>query len=203
MSIRSALSLVAACALMFLFAQPASSQSSTTRGWSLGFHVQGASLTVEDGDADTGGGAGLRVGYGFNRRFTAFLTADGAKIDAVNAPNVTGEWDMAHVDLGLRFHFANSLSRWIPYLEAAGGARAVSVDEAEVADEVVDLSFNGASFTLGGGISHYLNETLALDVNAKFTSGEFTDIDIDNITVGGLEIDADSFRFGLGLVWWP
>jgi opacity protein-like surface antigen len=203
MSIRATIGVLTSLALAFLIAQPASSQSSTTRGWSLGLHVQGASLTVENGDPDTGGGGGFMVGYGFNRRFTAFLNVDGSVVDAVNAPNLTGQWDMAHVDFGVRFHFANSLNRWIPYLEAAAGARAVSVDEADVDGEIQAVSFSGASFTLGGGVAYYLNETVSLDLNAKLTSGQFTDIEVGNFSVSGLDIDADSFRFGLGIVWWP
>ncbi|HSL70952.1 MAG TPA: hypothetical protein VK864_11970, partial [Longimicrobiales bacterium] len=49
---------------------PVAAQRSTTRGFMLGAHLQGASLTVQDGDPDSGGGLGLRAGYGFSRRFT-------------------------------------------------------------------------------------------------------------------------------------
>ena len=203
MSIRSVQGCLVACAFTFFMAQPASSQSSTTRGWSLGIHTQGATLSVEDADSDAGGGGGIQIGYGINRRLTVFFAADGAIIDAENAEIFSDDWNLAHVDLGLRFHFANSLKRWIPYLEVAGGVRAVSVDDTLVENIIDDVSFNGGAFTLGGGVTYYLNETLSLDLNAKFTSGNFTSNEIGNITVGGLDIEATSTRFGLGLVWWP
>jgi len=203
MNARLAISLAIALAAAFSQAIPLSAQSSTTRGWSLALQAQGTSLSIEDADADQGGGAGLRFGYGLNRSFTLFLQTDGGLIDVEEADDFTGEWRMGHVDLGVRFHFANSLNRWIPFLEAAAGVRAVSVEAAEVEDEILDVSFSGSSFSLGGGVQLYLNETLALELDGRFTSGQFTDIDVGNITVGGFDIDAQSTRLGIGLVWWP
>jgi len=203
MNARLAISLAIALAGAFSQAIPLSAQSWTTRGWSLALQAQGTSLSIEDADADQGGGAGLRFGYGLNRSFTLFLQTDGGLIDVEEADDFTGEWRMGHVDLGVRFHFANSLNRWIPFLEAAAGVRAVSVEAAEVEDEILDVSFSGSSFSLGGGVQLYLNETLALELDGRFTSGQFTDIDVGNITVGGFDIDAQSTRLGIGLVWWP
>lgn len=182
-----------------------SAQVSTTRGWSLGAHLVGASLSVEDDDANGGGGLGLRAGYGFNRTVTVFLSVDGIAFDAENAPTeVSGEWTMAHADLGARFHFANALRRWVPWLEAAVGGRTVSLE-----DEVVDgeeregVTFTGGSFTVGGGLDVYLRQTLALELGLRFTGGEFTDVEVGNVTVEGLDLDASSVRVGLGLTWWP
>ena len=194
-----ALSLVVAAAAAV---QPraAEAQVSTTRGWSFGAHLVGASLTVEDEDADGGGGLGLRAGYGFNRTVTAFLSVDGIAFDADNAPDeVQGDWTMAHVDLGARFHLANALRRWVPWLEAAVGARTVSLDS----EEEEDVSFTGGSFTVGGGLDVYLRQTFALELGLRFTGGEFTDVEVGNVTVEGLDLDATSVRVGLGVTWWP
>lgn len=185
-------------------ATAAQAQQSTTRGFNLGFHLQGSSLTVEGGDANGGGGAGLRFGYGFNRIFTLYLQLDGSAVDVEGAEALPGDWTMGHVDLGARFHFANALSRWIPFLEAAVGVRAVSVDNTVIeGNDVEDLSFNGASFTAGGGLAFYLKETVALESDVMFTFGEFTEIEVGAISVGNLDIDATSARFSLGVVWWP
>ncbi|HUP51101.1 MAG TPA: hypothetical protein VM198_01395 [Longimicrobiales bacterium] len=48
-------------------------QKSTTRGFNVGLHASGASLQVEDGDRHNAGGAGLILGYGFNRSVQLFL----------------------------------------------------------------------------------------------------------------------------------
>src|SRR5688572_1111094 len=88
-------------------ASSAAAQRSTTRGFTVGAHLQGASLTVDNGDPDGGGGFGARVGYGFNRRFTGYLEADAIVFDVAN-PDFGGYWSMVHADLGVRFNFANS-----------------------------------------------------------------------------------------------
>lgn len=186
-------------------ATPTTAQMSTTRGWSLAVQAQAASLTVEDGDANTGGGGGIRAGYAINRRFTVFLAIDGASVDVVDARDeVLGQWTLAHVDLGVRFYFANALNRWVPFLEAALGGRRVGLEDG-VIDEVprTDVSLSGAAFTLGGGLDFYLNQTLALGGELKFSSGDFTDIEVGEILVGGFDIKAESVRFGLALTWWP
>lgn len=184
-------------------ATPALAQRSTTRGIHIGAHLQGASLTVEDDDPVEGGGLGLRVGYGFNRRFMGYLEADGIVFDVEN-PDLQGEWTMAHVDLGVRYHFANSLRRWVPFLDAAVGARAVSVEDAtSEGEDVGKVTFSGGAFSLGGGVSFFTSEKFALETLVKFTGGTFEQVDVGDVSVRNLDIDASSFRFKLGVSWWP
>jgi len=185
-------------------ASPALSQLSTTRGWSFGAHVQGTSLTPEGGTNSSGGGLGIRAGYGFNRIVTGFVHVDGSQIDITEGGSIVGSWNLAHAELGARFHFANSLRRWVPYLETSVGARAVEVRDAEFAGESAgNVTFNGGAFTVGTGLSTYFKPSLAFDVSLKWTGGKFTEIDLGDIVQRNIDIDAASFRFGLGLIWWP
>lgn len=183
----------------------AAAQESTTRGLNLGAHLAAASLSVEGGDQNAGGGGGVRVGYGVNRVVNLFLEMDGATIDVTNAGgSVTGQWVLAHGDLGVRFHFANSLRSYVPYLEAALSGRAVSIGDATFnQQDAGTVSFSGGSFTVGGGISVYLQRTLALDFGLKLTSGKFTEVAVGDLSLSGLDIDATSSRLNIGLVWWP
>jgi hypothetical protein len=189
---------------LLLLPPVAAAQVSTTRGWSFGAHLQPTTLTVENGDAATGGGLALRAGYGFNRTITGFIHLDGGAIEFEETNPIGGTWTMAHADIGVRFHFANSLRRWIPYLETAIGARAVSVDSAIVGGQPAGkVTFSGGAFTVGGGLSAYVKPTLALDANMKWTGGRFTKVDVGAASINNLDIDAASFRFSFGLVWWP
>lgn len=182
---------------------PVDAQRSTTRGFTVGAHIQGASLEVEDDDPANGGGAGLRVGYGFNRNFTGYIEADGITFDVEN-PDFGGEWTMGHLDLGVRYNFANSLRRWIPFLEAAVGGRAVRLENATVeGNDAGDLNFSGGSLSVGGGIGFFVSEKLAIESLVKFTGGTFEQVDVGNISVNDLDIEASSFRFKLGVAWWP
>lgn len=182
---------------------PARAQESTTRGFALGAHLSAASLEVGDQDRSNAGGGGVFVGYGLNRTITVFLQLDGAQFDVQNT-DVEGTWTMGHGDLGVRFHFANSLRSWVPYLQVALSGRAVSVADAVVNQQAeTDVSFTGGALSLGGGLLVYLKQTFALDLQLAWSGGEFTDVTVGNVTVGGLNIDAQSSRFNVGVAWWP
>ena len=196
-------------AVLFLLAgtllSPArtTAQESTTRGFVLGAHLSGASLTPEDGDRSSAGGGGIYLGYGFNRTVQLFLQIDGAEFDVEDA-EVEGTWTMGHGDLGVRFHFANSLRSWVPYLQVALSARGVSVDDALIAgNPETDVGFYGGAFSIGGGIMFYFKETLAADLQLMGSGGRFERVRIDNVTIDGLEFDASSARLNLGIAWWP
>lgn len=202
---RSTTSLAVAAALLGLSssAMTAAAQESTTRGFMLGVHLSGASLQVENQDRNNAGGAGLRVGYGINRRFTLFAQGDGARFDEQSTGEIEGDWVMGHLDLGTRFHFANSLRTWVPFLEAALGYRTVSVSGPVVGGIARDeLRIEGPALTVGGGIGFYFVEQFALDVALLWTGGEFTTIRVDNVSRDGLDFDASSTRFNIGVTWW-
>ena len=117
---------------------------------------------------------------------------------------VEGTWTMGHGDLGVRFHFANSLRSWVPYLQVALSARGVSVDDALIAgNPETDVGFYGGAFSIGGGIMFYFNETLAADLQLMGSGGRFERVRIDNVTIDALEFDASSARLNLGVAWWP
>lgn len=198
-------SVFVAAAAAFVAVGPVHAQRSTTRGFNVGAHVTGAGLEVEDGDErDDGAGGGFHVGYGVNRTVTLLLQVDGAGF-MLREGAIEGEWTMAHVDLGARFNFASPRRRWIPYLQAALTGRGVSVKDPIVNGERQDsdVTFSGGGFSGGAGLLFYLEETLALEVQGMATGGEFSEVEVNDVTVSGLEIDATSSRFTLGVSWWP
>ena len=195
-----------AALVLFFVAESAPAQESTTRGFTVGLHLTAASLSVDGGDDErnNAGGGGLYLGYGVNRRITIFVQGDGGQFDNESTDNIEGEWTMGHFDVGVRFNFANSLRKWVPFLQGALGYRVVNVN-----DPVVDgtarseLSISGAGVTLGGGVDYYLSESWALDLQLLWTGGEFTTLRVDNVSVSGLDFDANSSRVNLGVSWWP
>lgn len=194
---------LALTSLVLSGASAVQAQESTTRGFNVGVHLSLAALKGEDDDWNGAGGGGLFVGYGFNRTVQLFLQIDGAQFD-VDDSEVSGDWSMGHGDLGVRFHFANSLRSWVPYLQTSLTGWGVGVDDAVVQGQPeTDVGFVGGGITLGGGIMFYFNQTLAADLQLLWTGGQFNEIKVDNVTVSGLEIDAQSTRFSLGISWWP
>lgn len=179
-------------------------QESTTRGFMLGAHLSGASLTLENQDRNNAGGGGLIVGYGLNRNVTLLVQLDGAQFDEQSTGTVEGDWQMGHVDFGVRYSFANSLRRWVPYLQGAFGYRSVSVQD-PIVDNVQrqEVEISGGGLTLGGGVDFYFTQTFALDVQLLWTGGEFNTLRVDNVSATGFDVDATSARFNLGVAWWP
>jgi len=195
--------LALALSLSLVAAGTASAQESTTRGFNVGLHLGGASITVEDGDRHGGGGGGLWIGYGFNRTVQLFVQLDGSEIDVTDS-DVQGKWTMGHGDLGVRFHFANSLRSWVPYLQAAITGRVVGVDNPTInGSSEPDAALVGGGLTLGGGMLVYFSETFAMDIQADWTGGTFTQLEYDNVTIKNLDLDAQSARFNVGVSWWP
>ena len=183
----------------------ASAQLSTSRGLSIGLQALGTSLTVEGGKENNGGGLGFRVGYGFNRRFTGFVNLDGSTVQIPQSNSlVAGKWSLTHAEIGARFHFANSLRRWVPYVETSVGARSVSIENASVNNAPAGkVTFNGPALSVGTGLSVFVTRKWALDASLRWTGGKFSELDQGNTALRNLDIQADSFRFGVGVVWWP
>jgi hypothetical protein len=198
-NIRRCLGVLAAS---FLLAQGLAAQTrSSTSKLLLTFGLNGTSINAEGGlDQDeTGPGIHFGAGWGFSPRFAAFLDFAGASID-------TGDDDyvLSHVDLGLRFHFANSNKAFIPYLEGAFTGRSAKLDEQNVnGNDDVDVEISGGGFTLGGGILYFFNPKWAFNAHLKWTTGEFSRVRVENVTVDGFEVDARTLRLGIGLTWFP
>jgi hypothetical protein len=171
--------------------------ASITEGFFVAPHLLGASLEFEDEEAESGGGAGLTIGYGFTRMFAAFFTIDGADID-IREPGISGDYTLGQADLGVRFNFRSETQKAIPYIEVALTGRA-----AETTDDGVDIRLSGGAFTLGGGLNYYFQQKLAVDVGLSFSGGRFEKLEIDGDEVPFEEVDATGTRFRVGLTWYP
>lgn len=203
---RRVTSFTLAAALATFCATEVAAQSSTTRGFLVGAHFGGAALKPQNNDRANAGGGGVRIGYGVNRSLTLFFQGDGASFDVEGEiDDLIGTWAMAHADLGARFNFANSLRRWVPYLQGSVTARVVNVTDIPAGNPYSgqEVSFSGAAVTFGGGVMFYTSGSFAIDAGLLFSGGKFTEITAGNTTVSGLDIEAQSSRFNLGVSWWP
>ena len=172
-----------------------------TRGLSIGAHMNGSSIKVEDADQESGGGLGLRVGYGFTPMFSAYIGSDVAK---VSVPESLGDGDflLTHAELGMRANFVGARS-WMPYLDLSIGQRMASAEVDDGAGNTSDHELSGMSFGFGGGVQWFFSPSFALDLGLKYTMGEFSEYKIDNVTLSGGELDAKSTRLNVGFSWSP
>jgi len=158
-----------------------------------------------DGDIEgaEGLGLGLRVGYGFTDRFTAYLGFEGAGLSGSQGFEGLGsdeEYGLAYVELGSRFHFRPGRTL-VPYADAAVSVIGLGYDGSGPYDGN-DVSYGGMGFSLGGGMLYFVSQRVALDGGVAFTPGSL----MEQYVAGGTEdvdIKLTGVRIHVGLTFYP
>lgn len=199
---RLAALLAAGAFFAFVGASGATAQDvrSQTRGLILGANLSSASLEVEGGNREEGGGGGFIVGWGLSDRVALFLRADAASIEVSN-PDIDGEYTLAIVDLGARYSFRGPEHRFIPYIAGALSGMTASAEVYATPILSSDVALRGGGLTLGGGFDYFFNRSLALDVQLLFTGGAFNEVKVGRLTTEIDGLDANAARLNLALTW--
>src|SRR5689334_18646022 len=166
----------------------------------------GVTLTGDDVDGtfktNFGPGAGVMVGYGFNRTFSGFASVDLAKQGM--SGDIGGNFGLRHIELGARANLPYGSVSTVPYLTASYGQRALG---ARVTDDFegteYDMRLTGGMFGVGGGLEHVLSPTLAVDGGLAVAFGRFNHSEIagesSSLAVNG----TTSVRLRIGMTWRP
>lgn len=157
-----------------------------TKGFYLNASVLGASWTMDelDIDAESGGGAGLKLGYNFNNNFGLFTSLDAALMNPDE-----GEYVLAHFDIGLQGTFGAATSRFRPFLNLVASGMSAQDDEIEI---------NGAGISIGGGALVFLTRSVALNINYKHGLIEMSEYKMDSQSFD-IEENATTMRLLIGL----
>jgi opacity protein-like surface antigen len=179
-------------------------QVSKNSGFLLNLHLAGNSLTWDlpdtENETETGGGLGLGLGYGFGEQFALVVNLDAATVKFDNDED-DGSRALAHFDIGGRVNFGSTASAVRPYVNAAlsGVAEGTSADDGEDA-----VTISGGGFTVGGGLQYFFSPKFALDAAVQGTFGEFTKIQVGDLSQ---DIDEDAkfrtARLQVGVTWHP
>jgi opacity protein-like surface antigen len=171
----------------------------------LSFALGGVSLSSDEfeDDPESGGGFSAQLGWGFTRRFTLLVDASAGVLDSDDE-----EFVLIHFDLLGRFNFANPQRPLVPFIEGGLTARVAGQDDIVIVDEdggsqEVDLEISGGGFTFGGGLQYHVAPSVSFGASLRFTVGEFSTVKINNVSVDGFELDANSTRLNIGVTWWP
>jgi len=182
---------------------PAALKSFTSKFFVTGALNGSAIRVAGSSTTENGGGASLGLGYGFSPNLAAYVEGTGARIGSSDA---SGDYNLGHFDLGVRYHFANVGRQWIPFLDAAFTGRAAMWKDVTICApgcQTNDMSMSGTGFSFGGGVMYYASPKLAISANLKWTAGKFDEVKYGNTTTSGLDQDATTSRFGVGMVWFP
>lgn len=192
-----AAALLATVVLLLVVPDGAEAQArrwSDPTGFHVGLNVNGAALAFEGGgDAETGGGGGLVLGWGFTNLLTLYLEISGAELDLANGSDT---YTLSHADLGVRFNFRDGGKRWRPYALVGFGARAAGMD---ILGDLFTIS--GSSLNFGGGVAYFFSRKISADVGFKWNAGDFTEAEYRGATLA-IEESAVSSRFSLGVNYW-
>ena len=168
-------------------------QRFTTRGFQFTVGLTGARSTIEQGDSSAAGiGASVHGGYGFTRRLSLFAGVTGTT-------EVSGEYALAHVDLGGRLLLSEAKLR--PYLLGAWTMRqSREVIPEHFDDEIVQIRGFGPS--VGAGVEFGVSPEAAVDVGLVYTGGDYTERKITKdpwTDLGSDRFGGGSLRFTVGV----
>jgi Outer membrane protein beta-barrel domain len=179
-------------------ARPSSMERSRSKGFFLGLGVEGSGIqtNVAGSTAESGGGGGLVLGYGFSKRWSLYTDVSDAVMNATGG----GTYSLAHADLGARIHFRSGAHALVPFLQVGATGRAVSTTAGGVT-----YTGSGGGATLGMGFNAYFTRSAALSAAASWSVGNFDKFQVDNVVVGtaGTSVNAQTARVHLGMVWFP
>lgn len=173
----------------------AASMRSQTSGFMVGANLNASSLGGwEQGGSDSGGGVGLRIGYGISR-LVIFAGLD--------AGTMTGGMQDAEYGLGLgeagaRYSLGRNSRPLRPYVQAT--ALALVAIEGEGVNEVTT---GGSGFSVGAGIEYFVRRSLAVDFGLSRSRGSFSTVESRGMLETGHDIDYQTTRVTLGLNWRP
>jgi hypothetical protein len=173
---------------------------SHTRGFFVNVRSGGYGIGFEDDRDGTGGGFGLRLGYGLSERTTLFAGVEGGTIsdgDGFEGLPRGDDYGLLYMDLGARVHFRTD-RRLVPFVEGSVNLVALWFDDEQ--DE--QALYGGPSASLGGGLLWFLSPAVALEGAALFSAGSLMESE-----VGGVSQEADlglaGIRLQVGLSLYP
>jgi hypothetical protein len=174
-----------------------SMERSRTKGFFVGIGVEGSGLqtNLAGSSAESGGGGGLVLGYGFSKRWSLYTDVSDA---LMNVPG-GGTYSLAHADLGARVHFRGGAHALVPFLQVGATGRAVSTTSGGTT-----YTGSGGGATLGAGLNAYFTHSAALSAVASWSVGNFDKFQVDDISVASnASVNATTARVHLGMVWFP
>lgn len=193
-SMRSSYVLVPA--LLTLLASDIQAQKSNTKGFMGNLHYARTSLKGENADnTDMGNGAGIRLGWGFSDKFTAFIGLSAAKLVI---DNNGGDYGLGQGDLGLTFNFANPQRALVPYLEIALTSQSMAAESV-----AGDIEQSGSGFMFGGGVNYFFSRSAALQLGLNITSVSFGDVSVGGTEQPNTGGSASGGKIMIGFNWYP
>jgi hypothetical protein len=181
----------------------AESIKSVSSGFFLGAGLEGAGLAPNNNginsSTDSGSGAGLVIGYGFNPRWSLYGALSGANM---NASDFSGSYGLGHFDLGTRVHFRTGPNKVVPFVQFGLSGRAAA-QSYRIGSRLYDVTVSGAGAEFGGGLNAHFSPRFAFSGGVTWMVGNFSTYTINGVAYSGSPVSETSARIHLGLIWFP
>ena len=185
-------------------ATPSPRRRTNTSGLMLGLSFDASSIRSEDlnSSTETGPGVAGMIGWGITKNIALALDMSGAQISSVD-----GNYNLGHADIGARWHFVNRTA-FVPFVDVGYAGRALMKRNVTLTDALGNtstgtLTYMGAGLSYGGGLQYFVTPGIAFGGAFKWTTGRFSQVRFENLTVEDLQLDASSARFNMGFTWYP
>ena len=136
-------------------------------------------------------------------------TGLGAGVDiarqAVDVFGLDGDFGLSHLEAGARLNFPIARSKFLPYVGAWVGRRALTTTADNiVTGESSHLSMSGLSAGASGGVQMFLSPKLALDGGVSLGVGKMGNIKVDGEKQDwGTPDNTTTTRLRFGANWYP
>ncbi len=174
-----------------------------THGAFLNIRAGGHGVAFENDDDGEGLGSGLRLGYGFNKRFTMYLGMEvaGMKGDMEFEEFAAGdEFSVAFFELGGRYHFRPQ-ERLVPFADASLAIMGV-IYEKDQTTNGTEVTYGGLGGSFGGGVMYFVTPKLAVEGAASFVPGNLSDRSVGSQD-NSVDIGMASVRMTVGVSFYP
>lgn len=172
---------------------------SDTKGFFLNPHLNGAAIDIQgrdnNGSDGSGGGLGLKIGYGFSDLLSVYFNMDGTNLNPELGPN----YGLGHADLGVMFTFLKPVKPARPFVGVALSGRNATFRRGDAEAKV-----SGPGVTLSGGLRYFVSQSVSIDGELAVTGGRFNSIELSNdegSVATDIDLEASSVRFLLGISW--
>jgi len=185
-------------------AAPRPGRRTNTSGLMLGLSFDASSIRSDDLNSRTESGPGVAgmIGWGITKNIALAVDMSGAQISSVD-----GNYNLGHADIGARWHFVNRTA-FVPFVDVGYGGRALMKRDVTLTDALGNtstgtLTYMGTGLSYGGGLQYFITPGIAFGGAFKWTTGRFSQVRFEKLTVEDLQLDASSARFNMGFSWYP
>lgn len=164
--------------------------------------LTGATDSIEIPDADDGAGAGLAIGYRWER-WALELAFTAIQFDGTLTAATGGDVYYGALELNGRYFFSVQ-DRFQPFLQAGLGVAAATLEDSSTgATGTGDGDLTGAVLNAGGGAEYYFTDHFSLGMRAlyRYTSFDMAEgVDGDEGSIDD-EIEASGLALELGITF--